>query len=62
MTLMALEETDVAVNTVEVLLKTMVVYSDRAAADKVMTVQQRVLQQFASNCPVPPRRIWCSSR
>jgi len=37
-------------------LQTMVVYSDRSAASKVMTIQQQVLQQFASGCPV--RTAW----
>ena len=56
MTLMTLEETGGAANKVEDLLKTMVVYSDRAAASKVLTVQQRVLQQFVPGCPV--RTAW----
>jgi hypothetical protein len=37
-------------------LQTMVVYSDRSAASKVMTIQHRVLQQFAAGCPV--RTAW----
>lgn len=52
MTLTALEKTDGLVNRVEEQLKTVVVYSDQAAAAKAMTLKQRVLRQFFSESPM----------
>jgi hypothetical protein len=53
---MELEEVGGSASNNEGRLQTMVVYSDRSAASKVMTIQQQVLQQFASGCPV--RTAW----
>lgn len=56
MTMMALEESGALAKTIEQQLKTLVVYSDPAAANKAMTLKQRLLQESATTRSV--RTAW----
>lgn len=56
MTMMAMEESGALAKTVEQQLKTMVVYSDHAAANKALMLKQRLLRELAASHPV--RTAW----